>query len=169
VNCGTLERSGSAYSVRSLPDSIYDADLVRYAPLLCTCVIAACAPTPDHNSNSGDAQSADSIILERVAEDTIAPAQFGVLTAEAERVGFARLPNDIQSDSTYCPMFATDHSSVTVAIYNRAQVKRVRDYLGCNTNTTGPAADALAGLRHFESLIDSLSGAKQWARPPQIR
>jgi hypothetical protein len=31
------------------------------------------------------------------------------------------------------------------------------------------AADALARLRQFESLIDTITGAKQWARPARFR
>jgi hypothetical protein len=103
----------------------------------------------------------------RTAEDTIAPAQFRILSAEAGRASFARLPEEIQHDRRYCPQLATDHSTVTVAIYTGAQVKIVRDYLGCDE--TGQAADALAALRRFESLIDSITGARQWARPARSR
>ena len=113
------------------------------------------------SKNPGDEQ--------RTAEDTIAPAQFRTLLDEAERIGFARFPADIQNDSTYCPMVATDQSTVTVELHTGTQVKRVRDYLGCAMNLRGQPNDPLASLRQFEALIDSIAGSKQWARPVNIR
>jgi hypothetical protein len=91
------------------------------------------------------------------------------LLDEAERVGFAGLPGEIQNDSTYCPMVATDQSTVTVELHTGAQTKRVRDYLGCAMNLRGQPNDPLAALRQFEAMIDSIAGSKQWARPANIR
>ena len=113
------------------------------------------------SKNTGDQQ--------RTAEDTIAPAQFKALLAEADRIGFARLPGEIQSDSTYGPVAATDHSTVIVELHTGAQLKRVRDYLGCRLDLRGQPGGPLVGLRQFESLIDSIAGSKQWARPANVR
>ena len=95
----------------------------------------------------------------REERGSITPAQFLALAAEAERIGFDQLPDNIR-ESRYCERMATDLPSADVSIFRGAAVKTVRDYLGC--------FDGPPGLRRFESAIDSVAGSSRWVRPSAI-
>lgn len=96
----------------------------------------------------------------REERGSITPAQFQWLAAEAERIGFDRLPDNIRESRQYCRQMATDHASANVSIFRGAALKTVRDYLGCH--------DGPPELRRFEAAIDSVAGSSRWTRPSAI-
>jgi hypothetical protein len=96
----------------------------------------------------------------RVAADQVQPEAFTALVDEAGRMGFDRLPASI-IDSPLCGGQATDFPSVLVTLFRGTQPKRVADSLGCQKR---PEA-----LRAFELRIDSVAGARRWARPSSRR
>lgn len=95
------------------------------------------------------------------AADTVSPDSVAALAAEAERIGFWSLPNEI-TGSEYCEQVATDNPSAIVTIWSSGRMKRVNDYHGCFD-------DRLSDLRAFETRIDSVAGSSRWARPNTIR
>lgn len=96
--------------------------------------------------------------------NALSPAQFSWLIDRATQIGFASLPSVIMSDSSLCPARATDHPTATVAIFAADSMRRVVDYLGCYTDTGRSVAPTVAGLRHFERQIDSVSRSDRWIR-----
>ncbi len=95
------------------------------------------------------------------AADTVPPARVAALGAEAERIGFWRLPDEIMG-SEYCEQVATDLPGAVVTIWSGGRTKRVNDYHGC-------FGEKLKPLRAFEARIDSVAGSSRWARPSTIR
>jgi hypothetical protein len=101
-----------------------------------------------------------------VHTDTIDAGAFQWLLAEAARIGFYDLPDDIDQDDELCPGRATDHPTHITTIY-ADPVKRVDHYTGClvmHPDWPRPS-EALAPLTRFESAIDSVAGASRWIRP----
>ena len=98
------------------------------------------------------------------AAHRIAPAAFGALAGEAERIGFRSLPDEIAADRPLCGLRMTDSPSAIVTIHGSAGTKSVNDYHGCEGKS-----ERLAELRRFEERIDSVAGSARWVRPPTRR
>jgi len=102
----------------------------------------------------------------QTADDSVPPGAVADLLAHAERAGFFQLPERPADDSALCPHRATDHPTVTVAVYAGARTKQVEDYTGCHVSVDPPrVAERLLGLRAFEAAIDSVAGSGRWVRP----
>jgi len=107
---------------------------------------------------------------ERTGTGSVAPAAVARLLAHAERVGFFGLPGRTAEDSALCPLRATDHPTVTVAVYQGGVAKQVEDYTGCYVSTDPRRLAApLEGLRALEAAIDSVAGVDRWASPRSRR
>ena len=98
----------------------------------------------------------------RTMLDSIAPASVTWLVQQADRIGLAKLPSVIADDSTLCTVRATDHPTVTVAVYRGGSETRVVDYLGCYAAPDLSVAAPLARLRHFTAQIDSVANTARW-------
>jgi hypothetical protein len=64
----------------------------------------------------------------RRVSDTIPASAFPALISRATSIGFFDLPSVISADSVLCHNRATDHPTVVVTIFAKAQTKRVEDY-----------------------------------------
>ena len=80
------------------------------------------------------------------------------LFAQADRMGIMRLPAVIANASEFCPVRATDHATVTIALYTPDSTYRVVDYLGCYSSPHLEVAPALAALRQFTVEVDRVAG-----------
>jgi hypothetical protein len=104
----------------------------------------------------------------RVA-DTVPAATFPALIAKATSIGFFDLPSEIAADSVLCHNRATDHPTVIVTVFAKAQAKRVEDYHGCFETVEHETLPAITHLRAFEVEIDSALGSSRWVRPANRR
>jgi hypothetical protein len=68
-------------------------------------------------------------------------------------------------DSVLCHNRATDHATVVVTAFTKAQTKRVEDYLGCFETVEHEVLPPIARLRSFEDEIDSVLRSSRWVRP----
>ncbi len=98
----------------------------------------------------------------RVMRDSIAPGEFAWLVQEANRSGFFALPPVIGEDKSLCRVMATDHPTVSVAIFHGDSTSRVVDYRGCYAGTDLSLDPRLAKLRHFEAQVDSVARSERW-------
>lgn len=96
--------------------------------------------------------------------DRIDPAAFASLLAEAERIGFWTLPDDIQADASLCGPAATDAPTVTITLRAEGRTKRVEHDHGCRGGD-----ERLAALRRFENRVDRVAGSSRWVRPATRR
>jgi len=94
--------------------------------------------------------------------DSIAPDKVTWLVQQADRIGLAKLPPVIAEDSTLCTVRATDHPTVTVALYRPGMTTRVVDYRGCYAGPDLSVATSLARLRRFTGQIDSVARTARW-------
>lgn len=94
--------------------------------------------------------------------DSIAPDQVSWLVQQADRIGLAKLPPVIAEDSSLCTVRATDHPTVTVALYRPGATRRVVDYRGCYAGPDLSVAAPLARLRRFTGQIDSVARTARW-------
>jgi hypothetical protein len=102
----------------------------------------------------------------RTASDTIPRAKAAQLLARAGQVGFFQLPDRTADDSSLCPLRATDHPTVVVAVFSSAGAKRVEDYTGCYVSTDPlRVAERLERVRAWQQSIDSVAGSSRWVRP----
>jgi len=79
------------------------------------------------------------------------------------------LPSEIAADSVLCHNRATDHPTVIVTVFAKAQTKRVEDYHGCFETVEHETQPAITRLRAFEVEIDSALGSSRWVRPANRR
>jgi hypothetical protein len=105
----------------------------------------------------------------RNAVDTVAAATFPALISRARSIGFFDFPSEIASDSVLCHTRWTDHPTVVVTVFAKAQKKRVEDYLGCYETRDMQVLPAIARLRSLEQEIDSVLGSSRWVRPASRR
>jgi hypothetical protein len=105
----------------------------------------------------------------RRVTDTVAAATFPSLISRARSIGFFDLPSKIADDSVLCRNRATDHPTVIVTIFTKAQTKRVEDYHGCFETVEHEVLPPIARLRSFEVEIDSVLGSSRWVRPANRR
>jgi hypothetical protein len=105
----------------------------------------------------------------RRATDTVAAATFPSLISRARSIGFFDLPSMIADDSVLCRNRATDHPTVIVTIFTKAQTKRVEDYHGCFETVEHEILPPIARLRSFEVEIDSVLRSSRWVRPANRR
>jgi hypothetical protein len=105
----------------------------------------------------------------RRAADTVAAATFPGLISRAKAIGFFDLPSEIAVDSVLCHNRATDHPTVVVTIFAKAQAKRVEDYHGCFETVEHETLPTITHLRAFEVEIDSALGSSRWVRPASRR
>jgi hypothetical protein len=63
----------------------------------------------------------------------------------------------------------TDHPTVIVTIFTKAQTKRVEDYHGCFETVEHEVLPPIARLRSFEVEIDSVLRSSRWVRPANRR
>lgn len=94
--------------------------------------------------------------------DSIAPDKLSWLVQQAERIGLGTLPPVIAEDSMLCTVRATDHPTVTVALYRPGATIRVVDYRGCYAGPDLSVATPLARLRRFTGQIDSVARTARW-------
>jgi hypothetical protein len=94
--------------------------------------------------------------------DSIAPSNVTWLVQQADHIGLAKLPPVIAEDSTLCTVRATDHPTVTVALFRAGTATRVEDYRGCYAGTNLTVATSLARLRRFTGQIDSVAHTARW-------
>lgn len=97
--------------------------------------------------------------------DSIAPSDVTWLLGEAERLGFYALPATIATDSTLCPLRATDHPTATVTISRPHSAHTVVDYHGCYASHDLGVVPRVKQLRRFEVEIDSVARSSRWVRP----
>ena len=105
----------------------------------------------------------------RQASDTTSARALSILTAMADSLGFATLPDTIASSPALCPDHATDHPTATVTIFRGAGSKHVVDYLGCFARFDHSTVPVVGRLRMLEASIDSLAGSKRWVQPARRR
>jgi hypothetical protein len=105
----------------------------------------------------------------RRAADTVGAATFRALISRARTIGFFDFPSEISSDSVLCHTRWTDHPTVVVSVFAKAQKKRVEDYLGCYETRDMQVLPSIARLRSFEEEIDSVLGSSRWVRPASRR
>ncbi len=105
----------------------------------------------------------------RRTSDTVTAATFPALISKARSIGFFDLPAEIAADSVLCHVRATDHPTVVVTVFAKAQTKRVDDYLGCYETPEGEILPPVARLRSFEVEIDSVLRASRWVTPANRR
>ena len=105
----------------------------------------------------------------RRVTDSVAAAAFPALISRARSIGFFDLPSMIADDSVLCRNRATDHPTVIVTIFTKAQTKRVEDYLGCFETVEHEVLPPIARLRSFEVEIDSVLRSSRWVKPANRR
>jgi hypothetical protein len=105
----------------------------------------------------------------RRAVDTVAAATFPTLVSRARSIGFFDLPSKIAGDSVLCHNFATDHATVVVTVFTKAETKRVEDYHGCFETVEHEVLQPIVRLRAFEVEIDSTLRSSRWVRPANRR
>jgi uncharacterized protein DUF6438 len=105
----------------------------------------------------------------RRAADTVSAGTFRALISRARSIGFFDFPSEIASDSVLCHTRWTDHPTVVVSVFAKAQKKRVEDYLGCYETRDRQVLPSIARLRSFEEEIDSALGSSRWVRPASRR
>jgi hypothetical protein len=105
----------------------------------------------------------------RRGADTVAAATFPSLISRARSIGFFELPSKIADDSVLCRNRATDHPTVIVTIFTKAQTKRVEDYHGCFETVEHEILPPIAPLRSFEVEIDSVLRSSRWVTPANRR
>jgi hypothetical protein len=101
----------------------------------------------------------------RIAEDTAAATTLSLLVSKARSIGFFELPAEIAADSVLCRNRATDHPTVVVTVFTRAETKRVHDYWGCFETVERGVVPQIARLRSYEAEIDSVLQSSRWVRP----
>jgi hypothetical protein len=79
------------------------------------------------------------------------------LLAAAVDAGVLTLPSLIQSDSTLCPLEASDHSTIVLTAYGAGRVNRIEHYTGCYISHDLRVAPRLERLVIFERRVDSLA------------
>jgi Domain of unknown function (DUF6438) len=105
----------------------------------------------------------------RHARDTTAAGALSILTAMADSLGFATLPDTIANSPGHCPDHATDHPTATVTIFRGVASKHVVDYLGCFARFDHSTVPIVGRLRMLEARIDSLTGSRRWVQPARRR
>ena len=86
---------------------------------------------------------------------TIDPERAAELFAEAERMGFFALPEDITpGNPSACGQAPTDMPGAEITIIRGDRDRTVRHYHGC--------PKAPAALTAFEELIDDVAGTERW-------
>jgi hypothetical protein len=102
------------------------------------------------------------------AIDSVAPGAVEALAAEAARIGFHRLPEELRAEKRLCPVLVTDHQTVTMTIYRAAAVNRVEFYTGCYRDAARygtPLEDRVVPeLRPLVRFIVSIENAADIAR-----
>ena len=97
--------------------------------------------------------------------DHVAPTVLDSLYARAARSQFFSLPDSVDEGSSLCPIYATDHPTLTLTFHGRS-TKRVFYYTGCylrnDFHTVAPSLQALARLA---VAVDSATGARRWIHP----
>jgi len=105
----------------------------------------------------------------RRAADTIAAVTLPSLVSRARSIGFFDLPSKIADDSVLCHNLATDHPTVVITVFTKAQTKRVEDYHGCFETVEHEILPPITRLRSFEVEIDSVLRSSRWVRPANRR
>jgi hypothetical protein len=101
--------------------------------------------------------------------DSISPAALDAIAAQAERIGFASLPDTIDRHRAMCQDYATDHPTIIVGLFG-ARSKQVVYYTGCFVRCCEhERADALRNLAQLASDIDAATGARRWIKPGRAR
>ena len=91
------------------------------------------------------------------------------LAGMSEGSGFYELPDTISNAGVLCPgHYVSDMPTNVVTIWG-ARPKKVVRYVGCGWSSNGSPPEWYQRQRHFENMIDSVSGAKQWIRPAARR
>lgn len=91
------------------------------------------------------------------------PGTLGALLAAADGAGVFALPANVRDAPALCAAFRTDAPTVTITRFSADGVQRVIDHHGCVADE-GEAARRMARLRAWEERVDSLVGARRWAR-----
>jgi hypothetical protein len=86
----------------------------------------------------------------------LTPEESRRLFASAVDAGLFTLPSRIQSDSTLCPLEASDHSTIVVTAYGNGRLNRVEHYTGCYISHDLRVAPRLERLVILERRIDAL-------------
>ena len=98
---------------------------------------------------------------------TVASWVFDSLALHLSRIGFSRLPDNIE-ESALCSSSATDHPTVIVSLFGTS-AKRVVYYTGCKTEALDKTTSAPVALGQFAAGMDSLTGAHRLIRPDGIQ
>jgi hypothetical protein len=94
--------------------------------------------------------------------DSFPLATLDTIAAHARRLGFATLPDTIQSDRQLCAAYATDHPTLILSIFGSTP-KQVVYYTGCYTGSSDNArAPQLQELARLATRIDSMTKADRW-------
>ena len=105
----------------------------------------------------------------RVASvDTVDAWVTDSLESAALRSGFFNLPDTIKAGSSFCPIVATDHPTITIGVFG-LRSKRVVYYTGCYSEGDQAVASALRGMQQLAARIDTLTRAGQWIQPARRR
>lgn len=149
---------------------------------LAACSVVGCAARPASPTRSGGA-ALDSLILDRgacygtcdiyqivvrrdgptvvrrkdatVGENVAVSDARGVLVSAVD-AGVLTLPDRIRSDSTLCPLEASDHSTITLSAFSGPRVHRVEHYTGCYADHELHVTPRLERLVLLERRIDAL-------------
>jgi hypothetical protein len=164
VACGRPRPAGEGASAAAAADSL----VVERSPCFGACPVYRVRLTPAGDvryepRQPGRGPAVDSaVITARVDPGTLA-----ALLAAAEADGVFMVPQPMVGTRDFCPVIASDHSTVTVTAFAGAVVRRIEDDLGCRAaSDTSDAARRLARLRAWEARVDSTIGAARWARRP---
>jgi len=87
---------------------------------------------------------------------SLEPGEAQQLLTSAAEAGLFALPAKIQSDSTLCPLEASDHSTVTVTAYAAGATRRIEHYTGCYISHDLRVARPLERLVILERRIDAI-------------
>lgn len=104
-----------------------------------------------------------------VVTDSVPAAAFTSLIAEASRIGFYQIPELVKASRAYCPIYATDHPTVTTTIFHPDGSKRVEHYTGCyrrdytrDMPLSERSVPELIPLSRFHAAIDSVGRIANW-------
>jgi hypothetical protein len=86
----------------------------------------------------------------------LTPDESRRLFVSAVDAGVFTLPSRIQSDSTLCPLEASDHSTIMLTAYGAGRVNHVEHYTGCYISHDLRVAARLERLVILERRIDAL-------------
>jgi hypothetical protein len=103
------------------------------------------------------------------ASDSLSPNVLIDLAKRATAIRLAAYPERVREDRAMCEDFASDHPTVTVALFAAPRLVRIVDYQGCFHSADHSLNVPLTALRTFERSIDSALGSARWVRPAQRR